>query len=77
MLELLNEPAFVENCRDRGVRTVAEAEGYIAEKILPSYVLDPVFFAATAPATHNLPTGGSALESSAPPPGVQRHDDRH
>ena len=37
ILELLNEPAFIANVADRGVRTVADAANYIAEKITPSY----------------------------------------
>ena len=37
ILELLNEPAVIANVADRGVRTVADAANYIAEKITPSY----------------------------------------
>ena len=37
MLELLNEPAFLKNVADRGVRDVAGAALYLEEKILPSY----------------------------------------
>ncbi len=37
ILELLNEPAFIANVADRGVRTLAAAADYIAEKIAPSY----------------------------------------
>ena len=37
MCRLLNEPAWIENIGDRGVRTPAEAEGYIREKLVPSY----------------------------------------
>ncbi len=37
MLELLNEPAFIENVADRHVRTLAEAETFITERMLPSY----------------------------------------
>lgn len=33
MLETLNEPAFIENVADRGVRTVADAVDYIAKKV--------------------------------------------
>lgn len=36
-LEILNEPAFVENVGDRGVRTTAAAADYIRERIQPSY----------------------------------------
>lgn len=37
MLEVLNEPAFIRQVADRGVRTRADAATYIREKILPSY----------------------------------------
>jgi RimJ/RimL family protein N-acetyltransferase len=37
MLELMNEPAFIRNVADRGIRKPAHAAAYIAEKILPSY----------------------------------------
>lgn len=37
ILEMLNEPAFIRNVADRGVRTVAEAQAYIVEKLAPGY----------------------------------------
>ena len=37
MLELLNDPAFVENVGDKGVRTEADAARYIAEGVVASY----------------------------------------
>ena len=37
MLELMNEPEFIEFVADRGLRTEADAAVYLAEKILPSY----------------------------------------
>ncbi|HSU86804.1 MAG TPA: hypothetical protein VLI42_08740, partial [Chthoniobacterales bacterium] len=37
VLELMNEPAFIRNVADRGLRTRADAEAYITEKVLPSY----------------------------------------
>lgn len=37
VLELLNDPAFIRNVADRGVRTVPEAAAYIANKFTPSY----------------------------------------
>ncbi|MDQ6623937.1 MAG: GNAT family N-acetyltransferase [Verrucomicrobiota bacterium] len=37
MLEILNDPPFLEFIADRGVRTLAGARDYIEEKILPSY----------------------------------------
>jgi hypothetical protein len=35
--EVMNEPAFIENVADRGIRTTADAVAYVATKILPSY----------------------------------------
>ena len=37
MLETLNEPSFIRNVADRGVRTLEAAADYIATKITPSY----------------------------------------
>ena len=37
MLETLNEPSFIRNVADRGVRTVDDAADYIRTKMLPSY----------------------------------------
>ena len=37
MLETLNEPLFIQNVADRGVRTVRDAIDYIRDKIMPSY----------------------------------------
>ena len=37
MLALLNEPSFIENIGDRGVRTLAQAEQYMQDGPLASY----------------------------------------
>jgi len=37
MLELLNDPSFIANIGDRGVRTVEDAARYIEDRITPSY----------------------------------------
>ena len=37
LLELMNDPAFIQNVADRGLRTPADAADYIAEKMFPSY----------------------------------------
>jgi RimJ/RimL family protein N-acetyltransferase len=37
VLELVNEPAFIANIRDSGVRTLADAEGYIERGPLAMY----------------------------------------
>jgi len=39
MLALLNEPSFLVNIGDRGVRTIAEAEAYIERSPRASYAL--------------------------------------
>jgi ribosomal-protein-alanine N-acetyltransferase len=38
LAELMNEPPYIANIGDRGVRTVADAERYIEEKYITSYV---------------------------------------
>ena len=37
ILDLLNQPSFIENIGDRGVRTIEDARGYICERIVASY----------------------------------------
>ncbi len=37
LLEVLNEPAFIRNVGDRGVRTVEEAAQYLRERITAQY----------------------------------------
>lgn len=37
LLELMNEPAYHANIGDRGLRTVEDARGYLAEKYSASY----------------------------------------
>jgi RimJ/RimL family protein N-acetyltransferase len=37
ILNLLNEPSFIQNIGDRGVRTLADAEGYLERGPLASY----------------------------------------
>jgi ribosomal-protein-alanine N-acetyltransferase len=37
LLKVLNDPAFIANVADRGVRTEAEALTYMRERIVPSY----------------------------------------
>jgi RimJ/RimL family protein N-acetyltransferase len=38
ILELMNEPAFIENVADRGLRTTEDAAAFLSEKMLPSYL---------------------------------------
>ena len=37
ILDLLNQPSFVEHIGDRGVRTLDDARGYIRDRIVASY----------------------------------------
>ena len=37
ILRLLNEPSFIENIADKGIRTLEQAEAYLAEGPLRSY----------------------------------------
>jgi RimJ/RimL family protein N-acetyltransferase len=37
MLELLNDPSFIANIGDRGVRTVEDATRFIQDRMIPSY----------------------------------------
>jgi RimJ/RimL family protein N-acetyltransferase len=37
MMEILNEPDFIRFVADRGVRTISQAEDFIAGRITPSY----------------------------------------
>ena len=40
LVELMNEPPYLENIGDRGVRSVADSIRYIDEKYAPGYVRD-------------------------------------
>ena len=37
MLDLLNQPSFIQNIGDRGVRTLEEARQYILSRVISSY----------------------------------------
>ena len=37
ILELLNEPSFIQNIGDRGVRTLDDARDYISDRLIASY----------------------------------------
>ena len=46
MLALLNEPSFIENIGDRGVRTLAQAEHFslnLPAKVMPVKLQQPFF----------------------------------
>jgi ribosomal-protein-alanine N-acetyltransferase len=44
---LLNDPGFLANIGDRGVRTKGDAEAYLAARIVPSYARDGFGFFVT------------------------------
>jgi RimJ/RimL family protein N-acetyltransferase len=37
MLAVLNDPGFLANIGDRGVRTIEDAEGYVRDRVIASY----------------------------------------
>lgn len=61
MLQVLNEPAFIENVADRGVRTLADAEEFITNKMLPSYARFGFGFYAVELKETGLPVGMCGL----------------
>ena len=40
IFELMNEPPWIEFIGDRGIRTLADARGFIADRLRPSYKRD-------------------------------------
>ncbi len=61
MLEVLNEPAFIANVADRQVRTIADATGFINERILPSYTQNGFGFYVVELKETGEPVGISGL----------------
>ena len=57
VLELLNDPDFVRNVADRGVRTLEEARRYIAERFVASYRRDGFGFWLVEPKGSTVPAG--------------------
>ena len=57
ILELLNEPAFLEYIGDRKVRTEADALGYIAEKLAASYEIHGFGLYVVEPREGGAPMG--------------------
>ena len=57
MLSLLNEPSFLENIGDRGVRTIADAEAYIDRGPRASYALHGFGLCAVTLADQGIPIG--------------------
>ncbi|MEO0558256.1 MAG: GNAT family N-acetyltransferase [Bacteroidota bacterium] len=40
VFELVNQPSWIENIGDRGVRTLDDAQAYITDRLRPSYASD-------------------------------------
>lgn len=61
VLQVLNEPAFIANVADRGVRTVAQAADYIREKFLPGHERYGVGYCVVELKTSGVPVGTCGL----------------
>jgi [ribosomal protein S5]-alanine N-acetyltransferase len=61
MLRQLNEPSFIENIADRGVRTLAQAERYLENGPLASYPLNGFGFWAVVEKSSNETIGMCGL----------------
>ncbi len=61
MLELMNEPAFIANVADRGLRTIGDATDFINKKILPSYAGHGFGFYVVELKETGVPVGISGL----------------
>jgi RimJ/RimL family protein N-acetyltransferase len=61
ILEVLNEPAFIANVADRGVRTLAQAADYIRERFLPGYARYGVGYCAVELKATGEPVGTCGL----------------
>lgn len=70
VLELLNDPDFIRNVADRGVRTLEEARRYVAEKFLESYRRDGFGFWLVEPKETRTPAGVCGLIKRDALPGV-------
>jgi ribosomal-protein-alanine N-acetyltransferase len=57
VLELLNEPGFLQNIGDRGVRTLEDARGYIANSAVASYEKNGFGLYRTALKDTDVPVG--------------------
>ncbi|HEY0173266.1 MAG TPA: GNAT family N-acetyltransferase [Pyrinomonadaceae bacterium] len=70
VLELLNDPDFVRNVADRGVRTLEEARRYVAERFVESYRRDGFGFWLVEPKGSTAPAGICGLVKRDSLPGV-------
>ncbi|HEX8283271.1 MAG TPA: GNAT family N-acetyltransferase [Pyrinomonadaceae bacterium] len=70
VLELLNDPDFVRNVADRGVRTPEEARRYITERFVASYRREGFGFWLVEPKDSGVPAGICGLVKRDALPGV-------
>ena len=70
VLDLLNDPDFMRNVADRGVRTLEEARRYVAERFTAAYRRDGFGFWLVEPKESGLPAGICGLVKRDTLPGV-------
>jgi RimJ/RimL family protein N-acetyltransferase len=70
VLELLNDPDFIRNVADRGVRTLEEARRYVAEKFVEGYRREGFGFWLVEPKESGTPAGVCGLVKRDALPGV-------
>jgi RimJ/RimL family protein N-acetyltransferase len=61
VLQMLNEPDYIANVADRGVRTVAAAKDYIREKFLPGHERYGVGYCVAELKSSGTPAGSCGL----------------
>ena len=59
--ELVNDPAFIEFIGDRNVKTISDAEKYLSDRIIPSYVKNGFGFYLVSTNDNNVPIGMSGI----------------
>ncbi len=62
LLEALNEPDFINNVADRGIRTVEQANDYILTKFLPGHERSRVGYCVVELKESGVPVGTCGLQ---------------
>lgn len=70
ILELLNDPDFVRNVADRGVRTLEDTRRFISERLVESYRRNGFGFWVVEPKGSQVPAGICGLVKRDTLPGV-------
>jgi RimJ/RimL family protein N-acetyltransferase len=70
VLELLNDPDFIRNVADRGVRTLEDARRFIAERLVESYRRNGFGFWVVEPKGSQVPAGICGLVKRDVLPGI-------